>query len=149
MEWDISSEKGLQDVAEWVISKMPGVRVFLLDGELGAGKTTLVKYICKALQSTDVVQSPTFSIVHEYRFTEGPEGVPKQLFHMDLYRIKNLDEAFQIGIEEYLSGDHVCLIEWPDVIYPLIQEPFLRIHFKAAPGGQRKIRILKHLRKPE
>ncbi len=149
MEWEISAEQGLQQVAEWVISRMPEVHIFLLDGDLGAGKTTLVKYICKSLQATDVVQSPTFSIIHEYHFTVGPEGKPGKLFHMDLYRIRNLEEAFQIGIEEYLAGEQVCLIEWPDVIYPIIHDPFLRIRIEVGPQGQRKIRILKHLRDTE
>ncbi len=83
--------------------------IWLFRGEMGAGKTTLVKEICRQLHVESCVQSPTFSIVNEYETTEG-----EIIYHFDLYRLKNLREAIDIGIEEYLDSKRLCLIEWPE-----------------------------------
>jgi tRNA threonylcarbamoyladenosine biosynthesis protein TsaE len=145
VEWNITIENQLSEVATWIIKQMDSVKVFLLEGDLGAGKTTLVKYISQALKVQDVVQSPTFSIIHEYQFTHPEKRTTDFLYHMDLYRIKNLAEAYEIGIEEYLFDDHVCLIEWPKVIFPILPEKFHRIMINVEANEQRKIRILNHL----
>lgn len=145
MEWKIRSEKDLTEVANWVIAEMASVKIFLLEGDLGAGKTTLVKYICQALNVKDVVQSPTFSIIHEYQFPKLRKNQIDRVYHMDLYRIKTLAEAYEIGIEDYLYDEHACLIEWPEVIFPILPDEFHRILIETTQDEQRKIRILKRL----
>lgn len=89
----------------------------LLKGEMGAGKTTFIKALCNALNCTDIVSSPTFSIVNEYRTEDN-----KPIYHFDCYRIENEEEAYDFGAEEYLYSGHLCLIEWPDNISSLIPE---------------------------
>jgi tRNA threonylcarbamoyladenosine biosynthesis protein TsaE len=145
VEWIIRSESELSEVANWVIEEMASIKIFLLEGDLGAGKTTLVKYICQALKVKDVVQSPTFSIIHEYQFQKPQKGQIDWVYHMDLYRIKTLEEAYEIGIEDYLYDEHACLIEWPNVIFPILPDQFHRIMIETTQNEQRKIRILKHL----
>jgi tRNA threonylcarbamoyladenosine biosynthesis protein TsaE len=83
--------------------------ILLLKGNLGAGKTTFTQFLLKKLGSTDEVSSPTYSIVNEYNTPQG------KVYHFDLYRLKNIDEVYDIGIEEYLDNAFLCIIEWPEV----------------------------------
>ena len=108
--------------AEKILSACPNGRIFAIYGGLGAGKTTLVKGFAEALGSIDVVNSPTFSIVNEY---ESPEG---SIYHFDFYRIKRLEEVYDLGYEEYFFSGNYCFIEWPDLIEPLIPEEAISIH---------------------
>lgn len=101
-------ESVIQEVAEAILSH--DKKVVLFKGDLGAGKTTLIKSICKTIGVKDDVQSPTFSIVNEY---EAPEGL---VYHFDFYRIENEEEAYDIGAEDYFYSGHLCLIEWPEKI---------------------------------
>lgn len=109
-----------------MLDTFPDIRIFLLHGDLGAGKTTLVKAIVKKLGGQDIVQSPTFSIVNEYIW---PGGV---IYHMDLYRLESLAEIFDIGFEEYISSGAYCFIEWPEKAEDLLQGPkadiFIRVN---------------------
>ena len=98
----------------------PG-QVIALTGDLGAGKTTLTKAIAKGLGIGEVITSPTFTIVKEYRSGRLP------LFHFDVYRIGDIDEMYELGYEEYFFGDGVCVVEWADLIEELIPEDALRI----------------------
>lgn len=93
--------------------------VYAFYGKMGAGKTTFVKALCEELGVDDVVNSPTFAIVNEYHSTvlDGP------VFHFDFYRIKRLEEAYDIGVDDYFYSDHPCFIEWPELIEPLLPEP--------------------------
>lgn len=93
-------------------------KTILFYGDMGVGKTTLIKTIVKELGCLDDVSSPTFSIVNEYELKDG------NIFHFDLYRIKNLEEAYNFGIEDYLDSNHWVLIEWPEVIIPLLHNTF-------------------------
>lgn len=103
----------VEQVAKQLINSTT-TRTLLFYGDMGVGKTTLIKAIVKALGSTDDVSSPTFSIVNEYELNE------EKIFHFDLYRINDLEEAYNFGIEDYLDSDNWIIIEWPDIIEPIL-----------------------------
>jgi tRNA threonylcarbamoyladenosine biosynthesis protein TsaE len=111
--------------------------IWLFEGSMGAGKTTLIKAICGELGVLNTVQSPTFSIVNEYLTDTG-----ETIYHFDCYRLKNVAEAFDIGVEEYLDSGNLCLIEWPDKIADLLPEQFVKISIIPLPNGKRSIEIL-------
>lgn len=127
MEFKIETIDQLDGLAEELIQHFKH-NIILLEGDLGAGKTTLIKSILKKLGSTDEVSSPTFSIVNEYETSNG------KIFHFDLYRIKSTEEALDFGVEEYLDSKNYCFIEWPDVILDLLPEEFHRIKIKSEEG---------------
>jgi tRNA threonylcarbamoyladenosine biosynthesis protein TsaE len=113
--------------------------VWLLEGEMGAGKTTLTAAICKALGVVDTVTSPTFALVNEYATQKGDT-----LYHFDFYRIKDESEAVDIGIDEYFYSGSLCLVEWPSLIPLLIPEQRIEIHIAADPSGIRTIELTRH-----
>jgi len=115
-EFIISSESELTHVSKKIISLLKH-NIILLEGEMGTGKTTFVKYFIAALTEYSGVTSPTFSIVNEY---ENKKGIP--IYHMDLYRLETIEEALNIGIEEYLDSGNLCLIEWPNLIADILPE---------------------------
>lgn len=102
---------------------------------MGAGKTTLIKAMCEHLGVTDVVTSPTFSIVNEYA------GAGQKIYHFDFYRLKNQAEALDLGYEEYFYSDAWCFIEWPEKIPDLLPEKFVRVNIQVMPDGSRQITI--------
>ena len=102
---------------------------------MGVGKTTLIKTIVKVLGSDDVVSSPTFSIVNEYKLREG------SIFHFDLFRIHDLEEAYNFGIEEYLDSEHWKLIEWPEKIEPLLDHNVDKIEIVLDKNNKRILRL--------
>ena len=108
-------------------------KVVTLTGDLGAGKTTLVKAIGKELGVEDHMSSPTFALVNTY------QGKNIDIYHIDLYRIEDIEEALQIGIEEYLYGDGICFIEWPEVIESLLPEQYLSIKIENLGNFTRKL----------
>ncbi len=111
-------------------------KILLFYGEMGVGKTTLIKELVKQLGSTDVVSSPTFSLVNEYLSHDGAT-----IYHFDFYRIKNEVEALDIGIEDYLYDDNWCLIEWPDKVKNLLPLNAVAIHLSKNEDGSRTITI--------
>lgn len=115
MEFIINSLDELPKLAQEIISNLKH-KIILFEGEMGAGKTTLIKEIIAQMGSDDETSSPTFSIVNEYETDMG------KVFHFDLYRIKSEMEAYDFGIEEYLDSGAYCFIEWPDKIENLISE---------------------------
>jgi tRNA threonylcarbamoyladenosine biosynthesis protein TsaE len=108
MDFVINTFFDLDYVAKKIISNSK-YKIFILNGNLGSGKTTLVKYLCKTLDCTDTVTSPTFSLVNEYL---SPSG---RIFHFDLYRINCIEELINIGFYEYIDSGNYCFIEWPDI----------------------------------
>ena len=111
--------------------------VFAFYGNMGAGKTTFVKALCDVLGVDDVVNSPTFAIVNEYHSAvlEGP------VFHFDFYRIKHVEEAFDIGTDDYFYSGAPCFIEWPELIEPLLPDNAVRVEIEELPDGRRKVTI--------
>lgn len=106
--------------------------VWLLTGDMGAGKTTFIKSLCRALGVISTVQSPTFSIVNEYTTHEG-----HSVYHFDCYRLRNEAEALDIGIEEYFDSGDYCFIEWPERITSLWPATYYQVHLTANPDGSR------------
>jgi tRNA threonylcarbamoyladenosine biosynthesis protein TsaE len=121
-------------LAEKLVKQFESFRIFCFEGALGAGKTTLIEAICRYLGSKDPLSSPTFSIVNEY---DSPKGI---LFHMDWYRLKNEEEAIQIGIEDYLYSGHYCFIEWHKQAETLIPKPFVHITLTSLEASARSIK---------
>ena len=107
-------------------------RVFLFYGEMGTGKTTLIKAICQQLGVTDATSSPTFSIVNEYA---SPQGA---VYHFDFYRIKSEQEALDLGYEEYFYSGNYCFVEWPERIASLLPPNTVSIQMKTGVGGKRE-----------
>lgn len=126
-----NSLEELDAVAKVVLEKYPENRIFGLLGSMGAGKTTFIQSFCRVLGVGDVVNSPTFSIVNEYR-TINDELV----FHFDLYRIKSTAELVDIGFEEYLYSEAYCLIEWPLLAGNLLPEETVFIEIAVDPESQ-------------
>ncbi len=112
----------LENTALKIIHHIGSKGIWLVEGQMGAGKTTLIKALCKKLGVRDTVNSPTFSIVNEYE-----NGAGEPIYHFDFYRIKNLEEAKDIGFEEYLYSGYLCLIEWSSLVMELIDTPYWRI----------------------
>jgi len=105
-----------------MLAAFPEARVFALYGSMGAGKTTFIKAICSVLGVADIVQSPTFSIVNEYKTVAGDS-----IYHFDFYRIRKTEEAFDIGYEDYLYSGTYCFMEWPEMIETLLPVDTVRI----------------------
>jgi tRNA threonylcarbamoyladenosine biosynthesis protein TsaE len=130
--------KDLNKIAKRLISEFPGERVFAFYGKMGAGKTTFIQSVCKALGSDDTVTSPTFALINEYK-----TGDRQSVFHFDFYRIKNMEEAFDLGYEDYLYSGSYCLIEWPELIEPLLPENILKVKIEVDEDGSRNISAVK------
>lgn len=119
----ITSEEELPQVAEAILAAMNNRTVVVFRGEMGAGKTTLIREIVAALGSTDTVTSPTFAIVNQYRgANDGP------IYHFDFYRIEDVREAYDFGYEEYFYSGELCLVEWPEKIESLLPEEIVTVH---------------------
>jgi tRNA threonylcarbamoyladenosine biosynthesis protein TsaE len=108
---------------------------FAFYGSMGAGKTTFITALCKVLKATDLVSSPTFSIVNEYSTETG-----NTIYHFDFYRIKSPIELFDIGFEEYCVDDAWCFIEWPEKAEELIPDDFLKVFIEVGDNGKRTLR---------
>jgi tRNA threonylcarbamoyladenosine biosynthesis protein TsaE len=115
------TEKDLPAVASTLLTMDPSCRVFLFSAAMGSGKTTLIKEMCRQLGAVDQFSSPTYSIINEYL---SPAG---RIFHIDLYRLKNLEELLDIGFEDYISTGEYCFIEWPDLAEALISSVYVKI----------------------
>jgi len=124
----------LPEAAAALLGEHKASRIFALQGEMGAGKTTFIRALCKHLGSDDNVVSPTFTLINEYR---GYKGEP--LYHFDFYRINSISEAFDFGIEEYLTGDYFCFLEWPEKIEQIIPEEAVIVRITVEPDGSRII----------
>ena len=123
MEIKINSLADINEAAKTFVENMGDGKVFAFYGKMGAGKTTFVKAVCECLGVDDVITSPTFAIVNEY--TSATTG--DAIYHFDFYRIKKLEEVYDMGYEDYFYGEGVCLIEWADLIRELLPEHTGRI----------------------
>ena len=123
-------------VAAALLQAWPQGRVFLFNGPMGAGKTTLIKALCAQLGVATGLASPTFSIVHEYASRDGGP-----VFHFDLYRLRNAGELEGIGFTEYLDSGHYCFIEWPELAADLLPPGTLHVSLEVAPNGVRTVKL--------
>lgn len=129
----------LAEVAQRALQEGKDFKVWVLEGNLGAGKTTLVKAICHELGVEETVGSPTFSIVNEYRAENG-----SSIFHFDFYRLKNESEAYDIGVDEYFDSENLCLVEWAEKIPSLLPEKYFKLIIEDAGPESRKIYFEKY-----
>lgn len=130
-------------VSKQILDFAGNEKTFLFFGDMGVGKTTLIKAICSHLGVIDKITSPTYSLVNEYRL---PTGI---LYHFDFYRIKDETEAYDMGFEEYLYSGNCCLIEWPEKIQNLWPEQFVHISLILGTGNERLITLKKVILKPK
>lgn len=128
----------VDQIAREIIELITG-KVVLFYGQMGVGKTTLIKEICKSLHAEDVISSPTFSLVNEYR-TQNDEPI----YHFDFYRIESEEEALDIGVEDYFYSGDWCLIEWPNNIENLLPLDAVEIHLSHADDGKRSIQLIQN-----
>jgi tRNA threonylcarbamoyladenosine biosynthesis protein TsaE len=121
----------LPEIARKIIKSYPDERIFAFYGDLGAGKTTMIKALCEELGVTDNVTSPSFSIINEY-----VAGGIELIYHFDFYRIKKLDEVLDIGYEEYLYSGFYCFLEWADKIEELLPDRYVYISISGIAGDK-------------
>ena len=122
MKFVVNCISDLKEVAVEVLKLSEGKNIICLYGEMGVGKTTFIKEICKELEVIDNVSSPTFSIVNEYKTKND-----KFVFHFDFYRLETEEEAFDMGYEEYFYNDNLCFVEWPEKIKSLLPNEILKV----------------------
>jgi tRNA threonylcarbamoyladenosine biosynthesis protein TsaE len=137
MEIIIPDKSHLRDAAKQFLRETSGRRIFAFYGQMGSGKTTLIKALCREMGVTDTVTSPSFTLVNEYK-RRG--DIP--VFHFDFYRIKKISEVLDFGIEEYLDSASPCFMEWPEMIEPLLPPETLKISISVMNDGSRVIRDL-------
>ncbi|OWY26188.1 tRNA (adenosine(37)-N6)-threonylcarbamoyltransferase complex ATPase subunit type 1 TsaE [Sphingobacteriales bacterium UPWRP_1] len=136
MNLAVNSIQELSRAAKQVLQNYGNYRIFAVYGQMGAGKTTFIKELCARLHCTDAVSSPTFAIVNEYSANNAT------IYHLDLYRLKNIEEALDIGITDYLYSNNYCFIEWPEIIEPLLNpDETVAIHLSVISGNSRQITI--------
>lgn len=135
MEIEVASPEGMRDVARQLLDTCKGQRIFAIFGDLGAGKTTLVKSLVAELGSDDVVKSPTFGIVNVYHSAKA------EIYHFDFYRIRDLVEVFDLGYEEYFDSGNFCFIEWPEMIAPLLPEDAATVRITVTNSQSRSITV--------
>jgi len=134
--YQIDRPEAMEQLATEIIDKMGRQRLLLLEGDLGAGKTTFVQACCRHLGVQEAITSPTFALVNEYQGTDGP------VYHLDLYRLNDLEEALSIGIEEYLYSGNYCFIEWPEILEFYLEENHPRLMLEIMNDSSRKIVFL-------
>lgn len=133
----INNLEGIRESARQFISNMGEGSVFAFYGGMGAGKTTFVKAICEELGVEDVVTSPTFAIVNEYR----SETSGELIYHFDFYRIKKLEEVYDMGYEDYFYSGATCFVEWPELVEELLPEDAVRVTITENEDGTRTVRF--------
>ncbi len=130
---DLSS---IDDAARELIDALPDKRIFAFYGEMGAGKTTLIKALCRVLQVTDITSSPSFGLIYEYR-TRGSDSV----YHFDFYRIEHLEEAYDIGYEDYIDSGQYCFIEWPEKVASLLPPETVNVNLQIVGNNERTMEV--------
>ena len=134
MEIKINDLEHIREAARQFIEAMGDQHVFAFYGHMGAGKTTFIKAVCEEMGVDDVVTSPTFAIVNEYT---AAGGTP--IYHFDFYRIKKLEEVYDMGYEDYFYGDGLCFIEWPEMMEELLPDGAIKVQITENPDGTRTV----------
>lgn len=129
---------GVRKAARALLDHFPDERVFAFYGAMGAGKTTLIKAVCRELGTADNITSPTFALINEY--TTANQSV---IYHFDFYRIKKLEEAFDLGYEDYIYSGNYCFIEWPEMIESLLPHGIVEVHIREIENGVRQVEAKK------
>ena len=132
MEIEIKNIEEMDAKARGFVEAIGDRRVIAFYGQMGAGKTTFIRAICEALGVQEPVTSPTFAIVNEYAGRD-----ETRIYHFDFYRLRRIEEAYDIGFEDYLYSGHLCLIEWPELIEDLLPEDTIAVHITVADDGTR------------
>ena len=135
MEIKISNLDNIQEAASAFIQQIGDHKVFAFYGSMGAGNTTFVKAICESLGVDDVITSPTFAIINEYHADD------RVIYHFDFYRIKKLEEVYDMGYEDYFYSGSLCFIEWPELIEELLPEDAVKVSIKENPDGSRTVTL--------
>ena len=133
----INSIKELDQIASEIIS-FSQFKKILFFGDMGVGKTTIITSLCKYLKVTDQISSPTFSIVNEYLTNDN-----SKVLHFDMYRLKNKEEVFDLGFEDYIDNDYYCFVEWPEIISEFIPNNYLEI--KILIENKNRVLLLKNI----
>jgi tRNA threonylcarbamoyladenosine biosynthesis protein TsaE len=127
----------LESIADLVLDLCDEDNIILFYGEMGSGKTTLIKAICKLLGIKEHTSSPSYALINEY------DADGDRVYHMDLFRLKDVEEAIDLGIEDYLYSDALCLIEWPQLINELLPMQYTEVRLKGLDANSREIHIIK------
>ena len=130
------NERGEQVSALDILHQAQPNRVFAFDGQMGAGKTTFIKHLCEQMGTQDVVNSPTFAIINVYDISLPYSG---EVYHFDCYRLKNIQEAIDFGVEDYLYSGNYCFIEWPELIEDLLPEDAVRVDIGVNANDERTV----------
>lgn len=136
MKFIIKDKRHLHKAALTFLNHTRGKRIFAFYGSMGSGKTTIIKAICEALGTVDIVTSPTFTLVNEYKTSNA-----ESLFHIDFFRIKKPEEVFDFGFEEYLESGSYCFMEWPDLIKNILPPETVNVRITVDDNDQRIVTI--------
>ncbi|MBI4649462.1 MAG: tRNA (adenosine(37)-N6)-threonylcarbamoyltransferase complex ATPase subunit type 1 TsaE [Bacteroidia bacterium] len=134
LTFPLKSLNEIAKAARILLKRFAGYRFFAVYGDMGAGKTTLIKALCKELKVKDMAVSPTFTIINEYCTDTG-----KPVYHFDFYRLKNKEEVYDIGYEQYFFSENYCFIEWPELVEELLPEEHIKIFISVNPDKSRTI----------
>lgn len=137
MEIRINSLADINAAAKTFVENMGDGKVFAFYGKMGAGKTTFVKAVCECLGVDDVITSPTFAIVNEYTSTTTGDAI----YHFDFYRIKKLEEVYDMGYEDYFYSGSLCFLEWPELIEDLLPEDATKVTIEETEDGSRVVKF--------
>jgi tRNA threonylcarbamoyladenosine biosynthesis protein TsaE len=135
MKFEVTGLAELELAAKKILQEAKEEKIFLFYGGMGAGKTTLINKICQLLGTKDHTSSPTFSIVNEYELESG------SIYHFDFYRLKNQNEAFDMGYEDYFYSGNYCFVEWPEKIADLLPEHYVKVKIEALSEENRLIEV--------
>ena len=136
MTIEIKDKKHLRSAARKLLKHSGDNRIFAFYGSMGAGKTTIIKAVCIELGAVDIVSSPTFTLVNEYKTSTG-----ESLYHIDFYRIKKQEEVFDFGIEEYLTGESYCFMEWPELVEEILPTDLIKVRITVGEHEERTLTI--------